>query len=83
MIETTVDYWTCIDLAEALTQTMRNDLWTTAERIAMTARRITNKPEELVVALKQYEVQQAAQNAASQVAVITMNQETTTFSKAG
>jgi hypothetical protein len=53
MLETTVDYWTCIELAQALEQTMRNDLWSTADRIAETAARISNKPEELVSALKE------------------------------
>ena len=56
MIETTVDYWTCMDLAQALEQTMRNALWSTADRIAETASRITKKPDELVAALKKYEI---------------------------
>ena len=83
MIETTVDYWTCIDLAEALEQTMRNDLWTTAERIVLTASRITNKPEELLVALKKYEVRQAALSAASDVTVMTFSKDPTSLSRAG
>ena len=83
MIETTVDYWTCIDLAEALEQTMRNDLWTTAERIAMTASRISNKPEELVAALKKYEVRQAAVNAATEVTVLPIQNDPTQLSRAG
>ena len=83
MIETTVDYWTCIDLAEALEQTMRNDLWTTAERIAQTASRITSKPEELVAALKKYDVRQAAQSAATEVNVLKINQNANNLSRAG
>jgi hypothetical protein len=83
MIETTVDYWTCIDLAEALEQTMRNDLWATAERIVLTASRITVKPDELLVALKKYEVRQAALSAASDVTVKTFSQDPTTLSRAG
>ena len=67
MIETTVDYWTCMDLAQALEQTMRNDLWSTADRIAETASRITKKPDELVVALKKYEIHQAATTAATEI----------------
>ena len=67
MIETTVDYWTCMDLAQALEQTMRNDLWSTADRIAETASRITKKPDELVVALKKYEIHQAATMAATEI----------------
>jgi hypothetical protein len=83
MIETTVDYWTCIDLAEALEQTMRNDLWTTAERIAQTASRITNKPEELVAALNKYNVRQAAKSAAVEVNVLKINQDANSLSRAG
>ena len=83
MIETTVDYWTCIDLAEALEQTMRNDLWTTADRIAQTALRICNKPDELVVALKKYEVRQAALNAALAMTTIPIQQDPNQLSRAG
>jgi len=86
MLETTVDYWTCIDLAEALEQTMRNDLWSTAERIAETASRITNKPEELVSALSKFNVRKAALDAADGVAdttITTLSTDTTHFSKAG
>jgi hypothetical protein len=83
MIETTVDYWTCIDLAEALEQTMRNDLWTTADRIAQTASRICNKPDELVVALKKYEVRQAALHAASAMTTIPIQQDPNQLSRAG
>ncbi len=83
MLETTVDYWTCIDLAQALEQTMRNDLWSTAERIAETASRISNKPDELVVALKKFSVRQAANNAAAEVTIMTVSKDTTHFSKAG
>ena len=83
MIETTVDYWTCIDLAEALEQTMRNDLWTTAARIAQTASRICNKPDELVVALKKYEVRQAALHAASVMTTMPIQQDPTQLSRAG
>jgi hypothetical protein len=83
MIETTVDYWTCIDLAEALEQTMRNDLWTTAERIAQTASRITNKPEELVAALNKYDVRQAAKSAAVGVNVLKISQDANSLSRAG
>ena len=83
MIETTVDYWTCIDLAEALEQTMRNDLWSTAERIAQTASRITNKPEELVTALKKYDVRQAAQSAAIEVNVMKIDHDANSLSRAG
>ncbi|HIB01325.1 MAG TPA: hypothetical protein EYO31_05450, partial [Phycisphaerales bacterium] len=68
MLETTVDYWTCIELAEALEQTMRNDLWPTADRIAETASRISNKPEELVSALAKYNIRKAAIDAADSVA---------------
>ncbi len=77
MIETTVDYWTCIELANALEQTMRNDLWPTANRIAETASRITKKPEELVAALKKFDVCKAAMDAAVDVT------SSTHFSKAG
>ena len=83
MIETTVDYWTCIDLAEALEQTMRNDLWSTAERIAQTASRITNKPEELVAALNKYDVRQAAKSAAVGVNVLKISQDANSLSRAG
>ncbi len=83
MLETTVDYWTCIDLAQALEQTMRNDLWSTAERIAETASRISNKPDELVVALKKFSVYQAANNAATEIAVLKASTDTTHLSKAG
>ena len=86
MIETTVDYWTCLELAQALEQTMRNDLWSTADRIAETASRITRKPEELAAALQQYEIKKAALNAAtelSDVSMTTIPPESTTFSKAG
>jgi hypothetical protein len=67
MIETTVDYWTCLELAQALEQTMRNDLWSTADRIAETASRITNKPAELVAALQQHEIKKAALHVASEL----------------
>ena len=77
MIETTVDYWTCIELANALEQTMRNDLWPRADRIAETASGITMKPEELVAALKKFEGRKAAMNAAVDVT------NSTQFSKAG
>ena len=83
MLETTVDYWTCIDLAEALEQTMRNDLWSTAERIAVTASRISNKPEELIVALKKFSVRQAAINAATEINVLTISSDSNNLSKAG
>ncbi len=86
MLETTVDYWTCIELAQALEQTMRNDLWSTAIGIAETASRITNKPEELVAALQQYEVKKAAIEAASELnstSIRTINPESTSFSRAG
>ncbi len=86
MVETTVDYWTCIDLAEALEQTMRNDLWSTAERIAETASRITNKPEELVTALTAFQVRKSALDAAGGVStpiIKTVSPDTTHFSKAG
>ncbi|MAI66481.1 MAG: hypothetical protein CMJ26_01220 [Phycisphaerae bacterium] len=86
MLETTVDYWTCIDLAQALEQTMRNDLWSTAERIAETASRITNKPEELVSALSKFNVRKAALDASDGVAdttITTISSDTAHFSKAG
>ncbi len=86
MLETTVDYWTCLELAQALEQTMRNDLWSTADRIAETASRITNKPEELVAALKQYQIKKAAHDAASALAESSstkMTPNSTSFSKAG
>ncbi|MDP7006384.1 MAG: hypothetical protein QF718_09265 [Phycisphaerales bacterium] len=82
MLETTVDYWTCIDLAEALEQTMRNDLWTTAERIAETASRIRNKPEELISALKKFSVREAAINAATEINVMAISTDKNNFSKA-
>ena len=86
MLETTVDYWTCLELAQALEQTMRNDLWSTADRIAETASRITKKPEELVVALQQYEVKKAALNAATKLSeptLTTISTDGTNFSKVG
>jgi len=86
MIETTVDYWTCLELAQALEQTMRNDLWSTADRIVETASRITSKPEELVAALQQYEIKKAALEAASQLSkpsISTIHTDTSSFSKAG
>lgn len=86
MLETTVDYWTCLELAQALEQTMRNDLWSTADRIAETASRITKKPEELVAALQQYEVKKAAFNAATKLSEptrTTINTDHTNFSKVG
>ncbi len=86
MLETTVDYWTCIDLAQALEQTMRNDLWSTADRIAETASRITKKPEELVAALQQYKIKKAALSAAtelSEASMTTIPTDSTPFSKAG
>lgn len=86
MLETTVDYWTCIDLAEALEQTMRNDLWPTAERIAETASRITDKPEELVAALSKFNIRKAALDAATGVSdttITTLSSDSTHFSKAG
>ena len=70
-----------MDLAQALEQTMRNDLWTTADQIAGTAYSIANKPEELVAALQKYQMQKAAQRAGS--AVATLDKESTHFSKAG
>ena len=86
MLETTVDYWTCIDLAQALEQTMRNDLWSTAERIAETASRITNKPEELVSALSKFNVRKAALDASDGVAdttITTISSDTAHYNKAG
>ena len=83
MLETKVDYWTCIDLAQALEQTMRNDLWSTAERIAEPASRIANKPDELVVALKKFSVHQAANNAAVEITVLNSLNEPNHLSKAG
>lgn len=86
MIETTVDYWTCLELAQALEQTMRNDLWSTADRIAETASRITSKPEELVSALQQYEIKKSALEAATELvnpSITTRNTDTSSFSKAG
>ena len=84
MTETNIDYWTCMDLAQALEQTMRNALWTTADQIAETAQSIANKPDELVAVLKQYELQKAANSAAAAVAntSITTVTPTTHFSKA-
>ena len=85
MIETTVDYWTCMDLAQALEQTMRNALWSTADRIAETASRITKKPDELVAALKKYEIPQAATSAATEISdapIATFPKSTDNFSKA-
>lgn len=85
MIETTVDYWTCMDLAQALEQTMRNALWSTADRIAETASRITKKPDELVAALKKYEIHQAATSAATEISdvpIATFPKSTDNFSKA-
>jgi len=72
MIETTVDYWTCIELAQALEQTMRNDLWSTSVRIAETASRITNKPDELIAVLKTFEIRQAAMSAATGITQMAM-----------
>jgi len=86
MIETTVDYWTCMDLAQALEQTMRNDLWSTADRIAETASRITKKPDELIAVLKKYEIHQAAISAATKISetpIAKFPQQTDTLSKAG
>ena len=86
MIETTVDYWTCMDLAQALEQTMRNDLWSTADRIAETASRITKKPDELIAVLKKYEIHQAAISAATKISetpIAKFLQQTDTLSKAG
>jgi hypothetical protein len=86
MIETTVDYWTCMELAQALEQTMRNDLWSTADHIAETASRITSKPEGLVSALQQYEIKKAALEAATELSnpsISTLNSHTSSFSKAG
>jgi hypothetical protein len=85
MIETTVDYWTCLELAQALEQTMRNDLWSTAERIAETASRITDKPEELVAALQQYEIKKAALHAATHLSdstITTIHPDSNSLSKA-
>ncbi len=75
-----------MELAEALEQTMRNDLWSTAERIAETALRITNKPEELVSALNKFEVKKSALQAASNISnptVSTVDPNSTVFFKAG
>ncbi|MEE2912177.1 MAG: hypothetical protein VX436_00055 [Planctomycetota bacterium] len=86
MIETTVDYWTCMDLAQALEQTMRNDLWSTADRIADTASRITKKPDELVVALKKYAIHQAATSAATEISnvpTVQIPEQSDNLSKAG
>ena len=84
MLETTVDYWTCIELAQALEQTMRNDLWSTADRIAETAHSISNKPEELVAALKEYKLKKLALEASiSMDAVPTQQSGTNSLSKAG
>ena len=85
MLETTVDYWTCIELAQALEQTMRNDLWSTADRIAETASRISNKPEELVAALKEYKLKKLAveaSNELSDTATTIFRSDLDSFSKA-
>ena len=84
MTETKIDYWTCMELAQALEQTMRNDLWTTADQIAETAKSIADKPEELLAALQQYELQKAANCAATEVSgtTITTLKPPTHFSKA-
>ncbi len=74
-----------MDLAQALEQTMRNDLWATADQIADTAQSIADKPEELVAALQQYELHKSARNAAAKVeapTISTINSETH-FSIAG
>ncbi|MFT4593990.1 MAG: hypothetical protein ACI9JK_001714 [Phycisphaerales bacterium] len=86
MLETTVDYWTCIELSQALEQTMRNELWSTADRIAETAARISNKPEELVSALKEYKLKKLSQAITSEgveTTITTFKQDTGSFSKAG
>jgi len=74
-----------MDLAQALEQTMRNDLWATADQIAETAESIADKPEELVAALQQYELHKSARNAAAKVeppSIAAINTDTH-FSKAG
>jgi|TARA_B110000116_G_scaffold267041_1_gene278758 hypothetical protein len=86
MLETTVDYWTCIELSQALEQTMRNDLWSTADRIAETAARISNKPEELVSALKEYKLKKLSQATTTEgveTTITTFKPDTGSFSKAG
>ena len=86
MVETQIDYWTCMDLAQALEQTMRNDLWITADQIAETAKSIADKPEDLIAILKQYEIQKAAQIASTHIganAIETANDSLPHFSKAG
>ena len=75
-----------MDLAQALEQTMRNDLWTTADQIAETAISIAKKPEELVAALQKYQLQKAAQTAGTVLedpSITTIEKEPTHFSKAG
>jgi hypothetical protein len=75
-----------MDLAQALEQTMRNDLWSTADRIAETASRITKKPDELIAVLKKYEIHQAAISAATKISetpIAKLPQQTDTLSKAG
>ena len=75
-----------MDLAQALEQTMRNDLWSTADRIAETASRITKKPDELIAVLKKYEIHQAAISAATKISetpIAKFPQQTDTLSKAG
>ena len=86
MVETKIDYWTCMDLAQALEQTMRNDLWITADQIAETAQSIADKPEDLVSILKQYEIQKAAQLASTNIgvnAIPAADDSLPHFSKAG
>ena len=86
MVETKIDYWTCMDLAQALEQTMRNDLWITADQIAETAKSIAKKPEDLIAILKQYEIQKAAQIAGTHIganAIPATDDSFTHFSKAG
>ena len=86
MVETKIDYWTCMDLAQALEQTMRNDLWLTADQIAETAKSIANKPEDLIAILKQYEIQKAAQIASTHIetnAIPATDDSLSHFSKAG
>ena len=86
MVETKIDYWTCMDLAQALEQTMRNDLWITADQIAETAQSIADKPEDLIAILKQYEIQKAAQIASTNIgvnAIPAADDSLSHFSKAG
>ncbi len=86
MVETKIDYWTCMDLAQALEQTMRNDLWITADQIAETAQSIADKPEDLIAILKQYEIQKAAQIASTNIgvnAIPTVDDALPHFSKVG